>query len=190
MPDDDPRFSDERIEELALRVDTCFAVIETYLIDRKNDLPSTISSEKKDIQRWRENSRNQPTDSTLSNLYVQQSQTNGTEHNQQTTLQDEAITQTDEESLSMPSPSKVAIQNRETIEAHAVTNQTAVSKLTNSNGTFSPIKSTRFFLSTYYSQNNEITPKLQGELNYSYHSKNQINNCTIQTIQTTILTYH
>ena len=60
LPDDDPRFSDEWIEELALSVNTCIAAIEAYLNDRKDDPPSTLLSEKrKDIQRWRENSRNQ-----------------------------------------------------------------------------------------------------------------------------------
>ena len=69
LPDDDPRFSDET------------SIKCKYLNDRKDDPPSTPSSEKrKDIQRWREYSRNQSSDSTLSdmcdafsNLYVQQS---------------------------------------------------------------------------------------------------------------------
>ena len=128
--------------------------------DRKDDPPSTLLSEKrKDIQRWRENLRNQSSDSTLSdmcdafsNLYVQQSQTIGAEHSPQTTLQDEIMTQNEDKSLSMPSHSEVAIQRRETIEIdndgafggarprEPVTSETDVSKLTNTKRPDSPIQ--------------------------------------------------
>ena len=35
LPDDDPRFSDEWIEKLALSVNTCFAAIEAYEVARR-----------------------------------------------------------------------------------------------------------------------------------------------------------
>ena len=58
LPDDDSRFSDEWIEELALSVSTFFAVIEAYLNDWKDDTPSTLSSEKrKGSQKGRERGR-------------------------------------------------------------------------------------------------------------------------------------
>ena len=205
LPDDDPRFSDEWIEELALSVNTCFAVIEAYLNDRKDDPPSTLSSEKrKDIQHWRENSRNQSSESTLSdmcdafsNLYVQQSQTIGAEHSPQTTLQDEIITQTEDKPLSLPSPSEVEIQRHETIEIdnggayggarprEPVTSETAMSKLTNTKRLVSPIQSTRNFSSTYLNPiMDDVTPKLQGEPTYSNQSKNPNELHSTYTIQT------
>ena len=79
----------------------------------------------------------------FSNLYVHQSQTIGSEHSPQTTLQDEIITQTEDKSLSMPSSSEVAIQRPETIDIdndgaysaarplEPVTSETNVLKLTN-----------------------------------------------------------
>ena len=49
LPDDDPRFSDEWIEELALSENKCLAAIEAYLNDRKDDPPSILSAEKEKI---------------------------------------------------------------------------------------------------------------------------------------------
>ena len=49
LPDDDPRFCDEWIEELALSENKCLAAIEAYLNDRKDDPPSILSAEKEKI---------------------------------------------------------------------------------------------------------------------------------------------
>ena len=70
LPDDDPRFNDVWIDELSLNVNSCFGQIEKYLDSRKDDPPSSLLSSKKhaDIQRWRENSRDQKSESTLSDM--------------------------------------------------------------------------------------------------------------------------
>ena len=85
LSEDDPRFNDDWIDELSLKVNTCFGSIERYLLDRKDDPPSSLlsSQKRKDIQRWRENSQNQSQESSLSDmcdafskLYVEQSNAN------------------------------------------------------------------------------------------------------------------
>ena len=86
LPEGDSRFGDEWIDELALSVNSCFGKIERYLDSRKDDPPSSLLSSKKreDIQKWRENSRDQGGDSSLgdicgafSKLYVDESLING-----------------------------------------------------------------------------------------------------------------
>ena len=54
--ENDPNFSDEWIEDLSLRVNTCYANIESYFHDRKDDPPSSknsISARKKEVEEWR-----------------------------------------------------------------------------------------------------------------------------------------
>ena len=70
IPDDDPGFNDEWIDELAINVNSCLSEIERYLLDRQDDPPSSLvsSQKRKDIQRWRENSREQSTESFLSDV--------------------------------------------------------------------------------------------------------------------------
>ena len=70
IPDDDPRFNDEWIDELSINVNSCLSEIERYLLDRQDDPPSSLvsSQKRKDIQRWRENSREQSSESSLSDM--------------------------------------------------------------------------------------------------------------------------
>ena len=59
IDENDPNFSDEWIEDLSLRVNTCYANIESYFHDRKDDPPSSensISARKKEVEEWRQNS--------------------------------------------------------------------------------------------------------------------------------------
>lgn len=80
LPEDDPQFTDQWIEELSLRVNTCFADIEQYFADRKDDTPSSLLSSQKrdDIQRWREQTQESISDmcGAFSRLNVDQSDPN------------------------------------------------------------------------------------------------------------------
>ena len=57
LDEEDPDFSDHWIEELSVRVNTCFAAINSYLVERENDAPSSmLSSKVRQISQWREES--------------------------------------------------------------------------------------------------------------------------------------
>lgn len=62
LEEDDSDFSDIWIEELSVRVNTCFAEIDSYLKERENDSPSSITSAKtRQINKWREDTRREST---------------------------------------------------------------------------------------------------------------------------------
>ena len=121
LPDNDPRYNDVWIDELSLNVNSCFGQIEKYLDSRKDDPPSSLLSSKKreDIQKWRENSRDVKSDSTLSDmcdafskLYVEPSVANETNQQERTALQAAATLPSDNDLFPMPSENEIATRNQ------------------------------------------------------------------------------